>query len=267
MRFGMLRALWAYRGFVRNMVAREFRARYTGSLLGAGWALITPLLSILVYLVIFSELMKGRMPGAAEGDNLAYGIYLCTGIFAWGFFAEVTTRSLTVFLEFANLLKKLAFPRITLPVVVLCSAALNFAMVAVVFLALLVVTGRFPGWSILALVPLLAIQQAIATGLGVALGTLNVFFRDVGSIMGVVMNLWFWATPIVYHPDTLPAWAQPVLAWNPLSAVYRGYHRAVLEGGWPEWGTLLYPLLVAAAALLLARVTFRALSGDLVDEL
>lgn len=264
---GMLRALWAYRGFVRNMVAREFRARYTGSLLGAGWALITPLLSIVIYLVIFSELMKGRMPNSAEGDDLAYGIYLCTGIFAWGYFSEVATRSLSVFLEFANLLKKLAFPRITLPVVVLCSATLNFAMVAVVFLGLLIGTGRFPGWSIFALLPLLALQQAIAIGLGIALGTLNVFFRDVGAVMAVVMNLWFWATPIVYHPDGLPAWARPILEWNPLYAVFRSYHRVVLEGAWPEWSTLLYPLVTAVVVLVLALGTFRALSGDLVDEL
>jgi lipopolysaccharide transport system permease protein len=262
-----LKALWAYRGFVRNMVAREFRGRYLGSLLGAGWSLLTPLLSILVYLVIFSGIMRGRMPGAAEGDTLSYGLYLCTGILVWGFFAEVVTRCQTVFLEFANLLKKLAFPRITLPVIVLLSATLNFALVAVVFVVVLVVTGRFPGPAILALLPLLLIQQGIAAGLGIFLGTLNVFFRDVGPIMGVVMNLWFWATPIVYHPSILPARFTPYLAWNPLAGLFASYHRVVLEGAWPEWGSLGYPVAFCLLAMALGLLTFRALAGDMVDEL
>lgn len=262
---GMLQALWVYRKFVLGMVGREFRSRYMGSLLGGVWAVLTPLATILIYLVVFSAVMRGRLPGS--GDSLGYGLFLCTGILVWGYFAEVVGRCQTVFVESANLLKKMSFPRITLPVIVLLSASLNFLFVTVLFLALLLVVGRFPGPAILAFVPLLALQQAFAAGLGILLGTLHVFFRDVGQLWAVLLNLWFWSTPIVYHLDILPAPARAVIAWNPLTPLFESYQRIVLEGAWPTPAPLAYPAAVAAAFLLLGLVCFRRLSGQMVDEL
>ena len=113
----MLQALWVYRKFVFSMVGREFRSRYLGSLLGAVWAVLSPLAIILIYLVIFSAVMAGKLPGD-KGDSLSYGIFLCTGILIWQFFAEVVGKCQTIFVEYANLLKKMSFPRITLPVIV-----------------------------------------------------------------------------------------------------------------------------------------------------
>jgi lipopolysaccharide transport system permease protein len=262
----MLQALWVYRKFVLGMVGREFRARYMGSLLGAAWAVLTPLATILVYLVVFSAVMRGRLPGGS-GDSLAYGLFLCTGILIWGYFAEVVGRCQVVFVESANLLKKMSFPRITLPVIVLLNASLNFLFVAVLFLVLLVAVGRFPGTALLAFLPLLAVQQAFAVGLGILLGTLHVFFRDVGQLWMVVLNLWFWSTPIVYHVDILPERFRRFLAWNPLTSLFESYQGIVLQGAWPAPGRLALPAATAAIAVLLGLVVFRRLSGQMVDEL
>lgn len=262
---GMARALWRYRSFVAGMVGREFRSRYVGSLLGLAWSVLTPLATIIIYLLVFSAVMRGRLPG--RGDSLSYGIFLCTGVLLWGLFAEVVTRAQNVFIEYANLLKKLAFPRITLPVVVLLASLLNFAIVAGLFLLLLLGVGRFPGAALLSFVPLLALQQTLAVGLGILLGTINVFFRDVGQLVAVVLNLWFWGTPIVYHLDLLGEQARAVVVRNPLTPLFLAYQGIVLEGSWPQWRTLVPTLLVALVVLVAGVLAFRRLSGDMVDEL
>ncbi len=266
---GMLEALWVFRRFVFGMVGREFRGRYLGSLLGGVWAVLTPLATILIYLIVFSAVMRGKLPGVAgeAGDSLSYGLFLCTGILIWGFFAEVVGRCQVVFVESANLLKKMSFPRITLPVIVLLSAALNFLLVAVIFVVLLLVVGRFPGEAMLAFLPLLVVQQGFAIGLGILLGTLHVFFRDVGQLWSVLLNLWFWSTPIVYPIAILPERIRDVLSWNPLTPLFLSYQRIVLDNAWPSWTELRWPLVVAGFFLIVGLVVFRRLSHEMVDEL
>ena len=266
---GMLEALWVFRKFVFGMVGREFRGRYRGSLLGGVWAILTPLATILIYLVVFSAVMRGKLPSAAsaQGDSLSYGLFLCTGILVWGFFAEVVGRCQVVFVESANLLKKMSFPRITLPVIVLLSAALNFLLVALVFLVLLLVVQRFPGEALLGFLPLLAVQQGLAVGLGILLGTLHVFFRDVGQFWSVLINLWFWSTPIVYPLAILPEGVRDALGWNPLTPLFLSYQQIVLDNAWPAWGELGLPVAFAAVFLILGLLVFRKLSPEMVDEL
>ena len=150
---GMLHSLWHYRGFVIGSVQREFQTRYRNSLLGALWTIINPLAMIIVYTVIFSRLMQARLPGV--DNDLVYGIYLCAGLLTWGLFAEILGRSQAVFLEHATLLTKLSFPRICLPMVVVLNALLNFAIIFALFLGFLLVTGNFPGWVVIAILPLL----------------------------------------------------------------------------------------------------------------
>ena len=104
---GILKNLWAYRGFISGSVKREFQMKYRNSMLGAAWTVINPLAMIVVYTVIFSQIMRMRLPGAES--NFAYSVYLCAGVLTWGFFAEIVNRSQTVFIENANMLKKLSF--------------------------------------------------------------------------------------------------------------------------------------------------------------
>ena len=192
----IFRALWAYRGFILGSVQREFQSKYRNSLLGAAWTVINPLAMILVYTVIFAQVMRARLPGA--DSTFAYSIYLCAGVLTWGLFAEITGRAQNVFLENANLLKKLSFPRLCLPVTVVANAALNFGIVFALFTLFLIASGNFPGLPYLALLPVLAVQVLFAIGLGISLGVLNVFFRDVGQFFGIFLQFWFWLTPIVY---------------------------------------------------------------------
>jgi lipopolysaccharide transport system permease protein len=262
---GRSKALWRYRGFVWGMVARDFRARYLGSVLGASWAIANPLTQIIVYTLIFSQVMGARLPNVR--DPLGYSLYLCAGILTWGYFVEVLQRSQTVFLEQANLLKKVSFPRVTLPSYVFVSATVNFAISWGLFLAFLLASGRWPGWPLLALVPLLLVQQALAVGLGLTLGVTNVFFRDVSQVVAVALQFWFWLTPIVYPLDALPAGVRDFIAWNPLLPLMRAYQGIIVDHRWPAWSDLWPVCALTLVIALVADVAFRHLSGPMVDEL
>ena len=265
MMVGMLKPVWAYRGFILGSVKREFQSKYRNSLLGAAWNVLNPLAMIVVYTVIFSQVMKARLPGV--DSTFAYSIYLCAGIITWGLFAEITGRAQNIFLEHANLLKKLSFPRLCLPTVVVLNASVNFAIIFVLFSAFLLITGNFPGWAFLALIPLLVIQVAFSIGLGITLGVLNVFFRDVGQLFGVVLQFWFWLTPIVYSRTILPESVRPLMELNPMAGLVGAYQTILVNGQWPQWQSLWLVTLLAVLLCGLGIRLFRKHAGEMVDEL
>ena len=257
--------LLQYRGFILSSVRREFHARYQHSVLGSAWALLVPLAMIFVYTVIFSGIMHARLRG--HTSPFAYSIYLCAGLLTWGLFAEISTRAQTVFLENANLIKKVHFPRICLPTIVVLTALINFAIIFSLFTAFLVVSGGFPGWPFLGLLPPLALLVLLAISLGVVLGILNIFFRDVGPFFSVFLQFWFWLTPIVYPATIVPPFLRPILALNPLGTLVDAFHRVLVEGSWPDWGRLTFPLACDAALLLFALSLYRKRASEMVDEL
>ncbi len=261
----MIADLWRYRRFVLGMVRREFRARYRGSLLGSAWAILQPLATIVIYTLVFGTMLGGRLPG--RGDGLSYGLFLCAGVLTWASFTEILQRCTGIFVAEGNLMKKMAFPRVVLPTVVWLSATLHLVITLALLVALLLVCGRFPGPVLLVLVPLVLLQQAIGIGLGVALGILNVFFRDIGHGLGIVVQYWFWLTPIVYPAAIVPAWARPLVELNPMTGIVVALQTVVLEGRLPEATSLIVPGLAALASLTLGRVVFRRFAGEMTDEL
>jgi lipopolysaccharide transport system permease protein len=262
----MLEALWVYRGFVFASIARDFNVKYRVSLFGALWAVLNPLAMILVYTIIFSQIMKARLPGHPD-NPYAFSIYLCAGVITWGLFAEMLGRLATVFLDNSNLIKKSSFPRICLPAIVTGSALINFAVIMGLYLTFLLVTGNWPGWVMLSALVLLLLQILFALGLGILLGTVNVFFRDVAQATGVVLQFWFWLTPVVYTVDSLPDAVRPILAFNPMLPLINGYQRIFLLHESPDWDTLAVPLAAAVVLLGLGFVFFTRRAGEMMDEL
>lgn len=246
-------------------IRREFQARYRNSLLGALWTVLNPLAMILVYTLVFSQLMRSRLPGVE--NHLAYGFYLCAGFLVWGLFTEITGRSQSMFLDNANLIKKLSFPRICLPAVIIGSALVNFTITFTLFLLILIVAGAFPGPVLLALPPLLAIMLGFAAGLGMLLGVLNVFFRDVGQLFGIVVQFWFWLTPIVYPIAILPGYIRPLVELNPMTPLVGAFQAVLVYQRWPDWAALWPALVIACLLCGLGLLLFRHRSGEMVDEL
>jgi lipopolysaccharide transport system permease protein len=262
---GMLKDIWNYRGFILGSVEREFQLKYRNSVLGAAWTLLNPLAMILVYTVIFSEVMKTKLPGV--DSSFAYSIYLCSGIFAWGLFAEIVNRSQSVFIDNANLLKKVSFPRICLPVIVLISALLNFLIVFGLFTIFLIFSGNFPGYVFLDVIPLLVLQSGFSISLGVIVGVLNVFFRDVGQFATIVLQFWFWLTPIVYSQTILSESAQSLMSLNPLSSLFASYQNIMVIHQSPDWISLVPLLIVSIILFCFAVRLFRNHIDEMMDEL
>jgi lipopolysaccharide transport system permease protein len=261
----IFRVLWNYRGFILGSVKREFQTKYQNSLLGAAWNVINPLTMIIVYTVIFSQIMKARMEGVDSA--FGFGIYLCAGSLTWGLFAEITNRSQNIFIENANLLKKMNFPRLCLPVIVVLGALLNFAIIFGLFTLFLVVTGNFPGLAYVGIFPLLVIQVLFSIGLGMTIGVLNVFFRDVGQFYGVVLQFWFWLTPIVYPASILPETMQKLAFYNPMAGLIAGYQGIIVRDQWPDWGSLLPVIILSVVLCAFSWRLFRRRVGEMVDEL
>ncbi len=261
----IISALWSYRGFILGNVKREFQSKYSNSLLGAAWTVINPLAMIVVYTVIFSQIMKTRLAGV--DSVFAYSIYLCAGILTWGLFAEIIGRAQNVFLDNANILKKLSFPRLCLPVIVVANALLNFSIIFGLFTAFLLITNNFPGWSYFSLFPILFIQITFAIGLGLTIGVLNVFFRDVGQFFGIFLQFWFWLTPIVYPISIIPEAVRPLFQLNPMAIIIEGYQTILVNKLQPDWHGLLMVFFVAIILCIFAFRLFRKRAGEMVDEL
>lgn len=261
----IIRPIWNYRGYILGSVKREFQIKYSGSILGALWNVIQPLSMILVYTLIFTQIMKAKLPGVE--NTFGYSVYLCAGIVTWGLFSEIASRNVNVFIENANLLKKLSFPRLCLPVIITLSAVLNFSIIFFLFIGFLLLSGNVPNNSVLALIPLLLIQLLFSVGLGIVLGVLNVFFRDVGQFFGVMLQFWFWLTPIVYPIVILPEMASELIKYNPMYPLVKSYQDVFVLHLWPDWNTLLYPLVLGLVLCIFGLYLFRKHSGDMVDEL
>jgi lipopolysaccharide transport system permease protein len=167
----------------------------------------------------------------------------------------------------ANLLKKVSVHKLALPIIASISAFVNVGILLACFVAFLVLTGNFPGLPILAVLPVLAITALFAMGLGLLLATVNVFYRDVEQSTSLLLQFWFWVTPIVYPIQALPATLQSILQWNPMWSLVRAMQEIFVEHRSPDWQTLAYPLLLSIGLALLARMAFERLANELVDEL
>ena len=262
---GMAKGAWRFRDFVAASVKREFATRFLGTQFGFLWAIAQPLALVLIYTLVFAAIMKPALVG--HSSRYAYSIYLTSGIITWTFFSELLARSVGIFVQNAHLLKKVNIPKITLPLIAAFSSLLNLAIVLIIFLAFTALAGFWPGWTLLAVVPVLAIVIAFTVGLGILLGTINVFYRDIEQGVGMALQFWFWLTPIVYPARALPPYLESFLTWNPMWPIVRAMQEIFLEQRFPNWGTLAYPLVVALVLLALAYRAFNSLSGELVDEL
>ncbi len=261
----LLKTLWHHRGFILASVKREFQLKYRNSLLGAAWTIINPLAMIFVYTVIFSQVMHAKLSGVDKG--FAYSIFLCAGSLTWGLFAEILTRGQNIFLENANIIKKLNFPRICLPVISILNACVNFSIIFSLFTLFLIISGNFVGMAYLSIFPLLCLLILFASGLGMIIGVLNVFFRDVGQFFSVFIQFWFWFTPVVYPISALPQWSRNILEYNPMVKIISAFQDILVYGKDVAWQGLIPFTCMAIIMCILGYSLFRKCSADIVDEL
>jgi lipopolysaccharide transport system permease protein len=152
-------------------------------------------------------------------------------------------------------------------VTLVLTALLNFTIIFGLFTAFLLISGNFPGLPYLAMVPLLFILILFSIGLGIIVGVLNVFFRDVGQFFGVFLTFWFWLTPIVYPPSILSEGMREFLAMNPMTPLMGGFQTVFVEQKWPVWENLWVPGVLSLVFCVIGLALFRKRAGEMVDEL
>jgi lipopolysaccharide transport system permease protein len=258
-------AIWRYRHFIASSIRNDLRSRFARSKLGAIWMILQPLAQVAIYSLVLSRIMSAKLPGI---DNpYAYSLYLLSGMLAWSLFSEIVSRSITVFVDNGSLLKKIVFPRVCLPITVVGSALVNNVMLLLMTVVVFALLGHLPTLTLL-WVPLLMIcTVALGLGIGLILGVLNVFVRDINQVMVVVLQLWFWLTPIVYMTTIVPPRMMGVMRLNPMYWIVTEYQGLLVYGRAPD-PMSLFPIVVSAAVLLAAGLfLFRRAATDMVDVL
>ena len=238
----LLRQLWSYRHFVLRSIVDDYRKRYARSKIAALWTVINPVVQVMVFTLVFSNLLGARLPGNA--GKYSFSIYMLAGVLIWGLFSECVSRTTTTFIDFGTQIKKIVFPKV-LPVAISFGISLaNFFLLFAITLVFLLATNNWPGWIVFTLIVPLAIAATFGVGLGLVLGTLNVFMRDVGQTLNVVLQFWFWLCPCIYQMSALPPAARTFVEANPMTPVVVAFQTVLLAHQAPELSGLVMPFIV-----------------------
>jgi len=261
----MFRRVWAYRYFISSSIRTEFKSRFARSKLGGFWMVLHPLAQVLVYALILSQIMTAKLP--AVSSQYAYPIYILSGIVGWTLFSEILGRQLTVFIDNANILKKMTFPKLALPLITIGSALVNFGMLFVSMFVVFGFLGHLPYHALYWMPILILLTIGLASGIGIFFGVINVFVRDIGQVFQIVLQFWFWLTPIVYMSSIVPEKYQWIIMLNPMTSIVMGYQNILLYDKAPDLNALLYPASVTLVFCVLALVLFVRANEEMADVL
>lgn len=251
--------VWHYRELIWFLTWRDIQVRYKQTLLGVAWIALQPLATTLIFTVIFGALV--RVPS----DGLPYAVFALAGIVPWNFFASAFNRGAASLVGSANLISKVYFPRLVIPISSVLSPIVDVAVALVVLLGLGMYYGIAPTARVLAVVPLLLLALTLALGVALWLSALNVRYRDVGHVIPFLTQLWFYATPIIYPISLLPAEWRTVQSLNPLAAVAEGFRWAVLGRPAPPAQMFVAAVAVTLVVLVSGAFAFRRMEQTFAD--
>ena len=258
------RSIWTNRKLIASMVRRDILARSRGSFGGAMWAFLNPLLLMDTYFFVFGVVLQTKF--GEDTSRAGYVLYFLAGMLPWLPFSEAVGRSPYVVIEHRNFVKKLVFPLETLPVNLVIAGAVTEVFALAIFIAGLVIARGSVPWSVLWLPALIVPQLLLAAGLCWFLSALGVFVRDLGQIIGFLLTLWFFLTPICYpESQKIPAAVAHILGYNPILILVRGYRAIFLEGHPPSVGPLAALWIGSSAVALLGHAWFHRLRRSFAD--
>jgi ABC-type polysaccharide/polyol phosphate export permease len=254
-----------------NLTLRELRGKFKRSALGWLWSVINPLASIAIYSVVFGVFFDVDTPVGDPSGLHAYGFFLVCGLLPWTYVTSAltgTTQSITMN---ESLIKKVYFPRWVLPGASTLSWLASFGVELVVLSVVLVIAGNMVIPWIPVVVALIALQTAFIFGIGLVLAAFNAYFRDVQHFLAIALNIWFYATPILYPPELLdgqPAWVRTIiLDINPMSVFVDSYRDVLYDLRFPTILQWLAMAAVAVVSLAIGMVVFHRLEPRLAEEL
>ena len=255
----MLTNLYNYRELLKSNVKKEIRGKYKGSFLGVLWSFINPLLQVLVYAIVFPYIMRVKTPNYLQ--------YLITGIIPWTFFTTVLTQGMITVRMNAGILKKVYFPREILPISVALSGLVNFFISCIIILIFCLFGGIGISWHIL-LLPLVAfIQFVFSLGLILALSAINIYIKDTEYIVQFIINMVFYATPILYPTSLFPESFRWILYLNPMAGIVDLYRNIFIYHEFSGFQTLAYVGGVSLLFFAVGLLVFRKLEKGFAEEL
>jgi homopolymeric O-antigen transport system permease protein len=254
-----LKDLWHYRELLYFMIWRDVKVRYKQTAIGASWALFQPVMTMVIFTVVFGYF--ARLPS----DGLPYPIFAYTALLPWTYFSQALTRSAGSLVSNANLISKIYFPRLIIPLAAALSPLLDFGLTFLVLLGMMVWFGIIPTWALLMLpfFLLLAVMTALAGGLW--LTALDVQYRDIGLIVPFFIQLWMFASPVAYPVSLVPERWQLLYGLNPLVGVIEGFRWAILGKGSVNFELIAISILVVVVALLSGLIYFKRTERTFAD--
>jgi len=257
-------SIFTNRYLIKNFMIKDLKNRYTGSVMGFLWTIVHPLTILTVYSLVFSWMLKMRIGEELGTSN--FSVWLYAGLLPWLLFAETLGRSTTTVLDHANLIKKTVFPSEILHVSLLLSNLVNFFIGFVILICGVLITGSSLHivsliYSIIYILPLLL----LTLGFSWLCSALNVFFRDLGQLVSVILNIWFYATTIIYPVSVVPETIRGYFFWNPLVHVIEGMRASILKGALGSSEGLLYLYIFSVGIFVIGQFVFQKTKKGFVD--
>ncbi|HKP37816.1 MAG TPA: ABC transporter permease [Pyrinomonadaceae bacterium] len=253
------RELWAHRELLYFLVWRDVKVRYKQTLLGVAWVIVQPLFTALIFTIFFGIL--ARVPS----EGIPYTVFAFAGLLPWIFFSNAVAQSSNSLVGSAHLITKVYFPRIIIPAAAVAAGLLDFAISFVVLGALMVYYGVSLTWGFLAIPALLLLLTLFAAGVGMWLSAMNVKYRDVRHLLPFVLQVWMFASPVIYPPTFVPEKWRWILSLNPMTGIIDGF-RAAIFGEKPfDRLSLALSVLMTVVILVSGAFAFKRMEKSFAD--
>jgi lipopolysaccharide transport system permease protein len=256
-----LRELWAYRELIYFLTWRDILVRYKQAVIGVVWAILQPLLTMVVFTLVFNR----GLGVSSSSPQIPYAIFSFSGLVPWQFFAGALTRSGVSLVGNSNLLTKVYFPRLVMPISSVLGGLLDLAISFVVLLLLMAGYGIAPTWHIVFLPLFVLFAFAAAVAVSLWLSALNVLYRDVQYVIPLLVQLWLFVSPVIYPIDQIPQGLRFAFALNPMTGVIGGFRWALLGQPFPPGGYLWISLAVVATLLVTGVMYFKRMERVFAD--
>jgi lipopolysaccharide transport system permease protein len=254
-----LRELWDYRELLYFLTWRDIKVRYKQTALGAAWAIIQPFFMMVVFSLFF-----GKLAGIPS-DGIPYPVFAFCGLLPWQLFAHALTESSNSLVGNQNLITKVYFPRLVVPIAAVLGGVVDFAIAFVILLVMMVYYGIVPGWQIVTLPAFILLAMMTALAVGLWLSALNVKYRDVRYTINFLVQFWLFATPVAYPSSLIPEQWRWAYGLNPMAGVVEGFRWALLGKTDPPGALLGVSIVVVVLLLLGGLYYFRKMEQEFAD--
>ena len=246
-----LMGVWRYRELLYFLVWRDLKVRYAQAALGAIWAIVQPLFTVLIFTAVFGVFAK------VPSEGMPYAVFAFAAVLPWTYFSEAARRSALGLVGDANLVRKIYFPRLIIPLANVLSPLVDFAVSFLVFLGVMLWYGVAPTWNLLMVVPLLIVTMGLSLSIGLWLGPINVRFRDIQHTIPFLLQVWMYLAPIVYPLSIVPERWRTLYSLNPMVGIIEGFRWALLGKGSVDLFALGVSIVFIIVALAAGLVFFR----------